>query len=160
MSLYLRKLTKKEKILVANLAQGGNTCPPEIKRRASIVYLASKGWVAPELAPQVGCHPNIARKWIKAFNRDGIRTMEPRRSSGSPYRISSKIRERIVGVALTNPLKLRLPFKGWSLSRLRKYLIRKAIVSSISRERLRQVLMENGFTYKQPDGWACEKGDL
>lgn len=157
MPLHLRNLTKKEKNLIANLLQDGNSYPHKIKRRARIIHLAAEGWIATELALQVGCHPNIARKWIKAFNNDGMEIMEAKRSPGSPSKISSRMKKKIIDAAMVDPSKLGLPFRRWSLNRLRGYLIGKSIVPSISRERLRQILMENGFAHKQANGWIQKR---
>jgi transposase len=54
---------------------------------------------------------------------------------------------------MSRPQDLGLPFTQWSLTKLRAYLIQEKVVDTISIERLRQILEEEGFSYQRSKTW-------
>ena len=72
---------------------------------------------------------------------------------GRPPRFSKEVRLDIVDTAMSRPQDLGLPFTQWSLTKLRAYLIKEEVVDSISIERLRQILKEEGFSYQRSKTW-------
>jgi hypothetical protein len=82
----------------------------------------------------------------------------PGRSPDRPRRIDEQTRERIVGVALSCPEYLGLPFMQWSLPKLRDHLIKTGVVESISLGGVRQVLPGRGISVYRTKTWkqSCD----
>jgi transposase len=74
-------------------------------------------------------------------------------TGGRPPRFSGEVRLDIVDTAMSRPQDLGLPFTQWSLTKLKAYLIKEEVVDSISIERLRQILREEGFSYQRSKTW-------
>ena len=53
----------------------------------------------------------------------------------------------------SHPQELGKPYTTWSLSHLRTYLMRTGVVGTISKERLRVILIEEGHTTQTTKGW-------
>ena len=70
----------------------------------------------------------------------------PRIGGGRPRRIDDAARQEIRGIALARPRDLGEPGTRWSLSRLRRYLIRNRIVDHVDKEHLRRILRSLGIT--------------
>jgi transposase len=87
------------------------------------------------------------RQVIREFNADGMASLRPPTGDGRPRRIDDAAREEIRAVALARPGDLGEPGTRWSLTTLRRYLVRHKIVASISKEHLRRVLQSMGLDW-------------
>jgi hypothetical protein len=67
--------------------------------------------------------------------------------------LSRPSRERIVAIAVAPPTTVGEPQTHWSLRRLKAYLERRNIVSSISIETLRCILREKNVTFQCTRTW-------
>ena len=78
---------------------------------------------------------------------------------GRPSRlISDEDREFIIATATTRPAALGRPFTHWSLRKLTEYLARNpGRRVRIGRERLRQILRENGISFQRTRTWKESK---
>ena len=73
---------------------------------------------------------------------------------GRPRRITDGDWELIVKVARKRPRSLGQPFSRWSLRKLQGYLAtKKGRKVVVSRERLRQILAEEGITFQRTKTW-------
>jgi transposase len=63
------------------------------------------------------------------------------------------MRAQIVGVIGAHPQELGEPYATWSLSTLRRYLVRTGAVPSISEEHLRRILIAEGRTTAATKTW-------
>ena len=66
------------------------------------------------------------------LNVDGMNSLRPPTGGGHPRRIDDDTREAIRAIALARPGDLGEPGTRWSLTRLRRYLIRHRVVKAIS----------------------------
>ena len=145
--LFARSLNLEERATLERLMVEENEA---IKQRALIVLLSSQGqYRVPEIAPLVGLHVDKVRKWVIRFNDQGTTGLQPtRRKPGPRGKFGPKMRAHIVDVAKTPPRELGLLRSTWTLDSLRDYLIDNGIVSEISRESLRQILLQGDVSWQ------------
>ncbi len=110
------------------------------KRRIQEILLHGQGLPATEMAQQLGVHVNTVYADLHAFGQEGLATVRTRRHRGRPATISREQVCRICQLADQSPAEVGLVCSRWTLSTLRKYLIRQRIVKHISREHLRRLL--------------------
>jgi transposase len=103
---------------------------------------------------------NQVRRVIAEFNRDGMASLRPRIGGGRPRRIDDATRDRIRDIALARPRDLGEPGTRWSLTTLRRHLIRERVVASISKEHLRRVLQSQRITAQRTRTWKWSNDPL
>ncbi len=145
--LFARSLNHEERSTLERFMVGENEA---IKQRALIVLLSSQGqYRVPEIAPMVGLHVDKVRKWVIHFNAHGIKGLQvTRRKPGPRGKFDPKLRTYIVDIARTPPRELGLLRTTWTLDSLRDYLIDNEIVDEISRESLRQILLQGSVSWQ------------
>jgi transposase len=117
------------------------------RRRAEVLVLYGAGLEAVAIAQALEIHVNTVYSDLKAFEQRGVACIYDRLRGGAPVRISETKRREILRLAETPPVEVGLPYGRWSLSKLRQYLLDQRIVSTISREYLRQVLKKGGCAF-------------
>lgn len=145
--LFARPLEIEERATLERLMEGENEV---VKQRALIVLLSSQGqYRVPEIAPLVGLHVDKVRKWVIRFNAHGMQGLQPtRRKPGPRGKFDATLRAHIVKTAETSPRDLGLLRTTWTLDALRGYLIDHGFVDEISRESLRQILLQGGVSWQ------------
>ena len=143
MALYVRKLEEEEWEELERIIQ--NMENDVSVQRLMIILLSAQGHKVQEISREVDLHPINVRKWIHRYNTHGLSGLRSGKSPGRPPVFTKAQREAIVDVASADPTSLNLPFKQWSLQRLRKYLIDDQIVDQISVETIRQILRAHGM---------------
>jgi transposase len=145
--LFARPLDHEERVTLEHLMAGDNEM---IKQRALIVLLSSQGrYRVPEIAPMVGLHVDKVRKWVIRFNSHGMKGLQPARRKPGPHgKFEPKVRARIIELARTPPRDLGLLRTSWTLDTLRDYLLDNEIVDEISRESLRQILLQGNVSWQ------------
>jgi len=131
-----------------------------LRQRAQIVLASDAGSSAPEIARVLQTDENQVRRVIAEFNADGLGSLRPPTGGGRPRRIDDAAREKIRAVALARPRDLGEPGTRWSLTTLRRYLVRQRIVSSISKEHLRRILQSMGITAQRTRTWKWSTDPL
>jgi transposase len=134
---------------------GGRSEKSIVKWRRALVVLASAGGndVA-AIARLVQTSEDRVREMIHRFNETGMRSLDPQWAGGRPRQITTTDRQLIVATAQKRPRSLGRPFSRWSIRKLRDYLAtRKGRRVRISRERLRQILAEEGITFQRTKTW-------
>jgi transposase len=124
-------------------------------RHARIVLLSRGGVANRDIAVRAGCTPQWVRKIIHRFNSGGIDaiTWYPYYCGrGGPCKFMADVTEQIAQVALSPPREL-IGMSVWSLAKLRDYLVDQKIVSSISLERLRQILRDRKVRWRHSKTW-------
>lgn len=121
--------------LEAQLAQDDPDLPTQ---RLRIIAYAAFGWSVQEISETVGLHPINVRKWIHRYERGGIDGLRSAKSPGRPVLFDAETRAKIVQLYQTDPRSLGLPFRAWSLARLKAYLMESGVVEHISIEAVRQ----------------------
>ncbi|MGX6604020.1 hypothetical protein ACWKSP_18025 [Micromonosporaceae bacterium Da 78-11] len=74
---------------------------------------------------------------------------------GTPHKISEPTRDWICVIARGDSRFLGRPFSGWSLSKLRDYLIETGRVETISIETVRRILHERGISWQTSKTWRA-----
>lgn len=108
--------------------------------RLRIIELSAQGHGVPEISRVVDIHEINVRKWIHRYEQQGIDGLRSGKSSGRPVLFDAATRAVIALVGQTNPARLGLPFRAWSITRLRAYLVDGGIVEQVSREMVRSIV--------------------
>lgn len=141
--LYVRALTKRERDFVSRLIDD-----EKFGYRGLIIALSSEGYPVSMIWRKLGVHPVNVRKWIRRFNRFGIKGIAPRKR-GRKKKLDDFTEDKIFEIALTSPSDLGLHFSTWSLRKLRAYLIRKRVVFDISHTQIMRVLKSRGLEFRK-----------
>lgn len=131
-----------------------------LRQRAQILLASDSQVAAPEIARVLQTDENQVRRVIAEFNTDGLDSLRPPTGGGHPRRIDNDTREAIRAIALARPGDLGEPGTRWSLSRLRRYLIRHRVLRSISKEHLRRLLNKMGITAQRTRTWKWSNDPL
>lgn len=152
--VQVRRITESEaKRLQRIIRRGGGSQSVVTWRRAMVVLASAQGQKVSVIARMVQTSEDRVREMIRNFNEDGMDSLHPKWSEGRPSTFTPKVRARIIRIAIQRPEKFGLPFTAWSLAKLRDYLIKRRVVKSISKERLRQLLAEEQITFQRTKSW-------
>lgn len=157
-SVFVRELSEEEAQRLRRISRQSKVFA--LRQRAQIVLASDGRSSAPEIARVLQTDENQVRRVIAEFNADGMASLRPRIGAGRPRRIDDAAREQIRAVALARPRDLGEPGTRWSLTTLRRYLVRKRIVVSISKEHLRRVLQSLGITAQRTRTWKWSNDPL
>jgi transposase len=151
MCLYVRELSMAEG---RQLQQMLRRSKDRIKvRRAQVVLASAQGSKVPAIADFLHFSEQHVRHLIQEFNRRGFPSLEAKERPGRPPKFSEEQVSLIAETALCPPDLLRLPFKRWSLEKLRAYAIKTKLVSSISLETLRSMLRVRKVRLRRTQTW-------
>jgi transposase len=157
-SVFVRELSVEEAQKLRRISRQSKVFA--LRQRAQIVLASDARSSAPEIARVLQTDENQVRRVIVEFNADGMASLRPRIGGGRPRRIDDSAREQIRAIALARPRDLGEPCTRWSLTTLRRYLVRKRIVSSISKEHLRRLLRSLGITAQRTRTWKWSNDPL
>ncbi len=119
--------------------------------RAAIVLERERGVALNVIAQRLGVHRDTVRRWLARYRRAGMAGLfHGNAGQERPRVFAAPVCDRIRQVAAAMPGDLGEPFAEWSLYKLRRYLVRAGVVTTISIERLRQILQETG---ERPASW-------
>jgi len=113
---------------------------PHQKRRAEALTLYGMGLTPSEIAAAQEVHPNTVYKDLQAFAQVGLEAVTQLCASGAPRQITENQIAQVVQLAAQSPQAVGLPYGRWSLRKLCAYLVKRRILKSLGRERLRQLL--------------------
>jgi transposase len=157
-SVFVRDLSPEEGVRLRRVSRQSKVFA--LRQRAQIILASDSRVAAPEIARVLRTDENQVRRVIAEFNADGMDSLRPPTGGGHPRRIDDATRDRIREVALARPCDLGEPATRWSLSRLRRYLIRQRVVRSISKEHLRRLLNKMGITAQRTRTWKWSNDPL
>jgi transposase len=157
-SVFVRELVPEEAVKLRRISRQSKVFA--LRQRAQIVLASDARSAAPEIARVLQTDENQVRRVIREFNADGMASLRPPTGDGRPRRIDDAAREEIRAVALARPGDLGEPGTRWSLTTLRRYLVRHKIVASISKEHLRRVLQSMGITAQRTRTWKWSSDPL
>jgi transposase len=152
-SVFVRPLRRKEQLWLRRMLRRGSELSAVTWRRATVVSMSRRRFTATEIAAALHADGDWVREVIHNFNRVGLEALIPAWGGGRPPVITDEARVRIVEVVNSRPQELGEPWSSWSLTRLRDYLLRARVVAAISKERLRVILIEEGFSTQRTKGW-------
>jgi len=147
----LRPITNREGHALLRVVR--RSSDPIARRRAAVILGAATGMTVPHIARTQMVHATYVRKIIHAFNAEGFASLGNRYGIGRPKKFDDRTRQKIVDTVCTPPYQLKQPYSVWSLPKLREYLMRKRIVSSIAIETLRRLLHEEGVSLQHTKTW-------
>jgi transposase len=147
--VFVRELSLEEG---ARLKQISKRAKYQAKRQRAMIVLASSTLMsAPEIAGLMRTDESHVRKVIHAFNEEGFSSLDPDYRGGRPKKMTPCERDRIVAVARARPDTQGVPLTRWSLSKLAPHLSERGIF--LSREALRQVLIDAGLSHQRTRSW-------
>ena len=136
----------------ARLKQVSKRAKYQAKRQRAMIVLASATMMsAPEIARLMRTDESHVRKVIHAFNEKGFTSLDPDYRGGRPKKTTPRDRDRIVAVARARPDTQGVPLTRWSLAKLAPYLA--TIGVEVSKETLRQVLIDAGLSHQRTRSW-------
>ena len=111
--------------------------------RLKIIALSDQGYEVNQIAAAAPLHPENVRRWLHRYEELGIdglrnRGRGPGCSPGRPLVFEAPLRAQMAKLYATPPLELGLPFTRWTLERMKKYLIDRGLVTSISIQTVRR----------------------
>lgn len=145
-SIYARDLTEEER---AELKLASKSTNSFTKDRARIILLSSEKLFSKPIAERVGCKERKVRDAIKAFNKNGINSIERKKAKGAKPKFTEEIKKNILLNFSKKPKEFGYVFTTWTLPRFRKHLIKTSVVESISIESVRQILNKSGAKLKK-----------
>jgi transposase len=157
-SVFVRDLTSEEGARLRQLSRRSKVFA--IRQRAQIVLASASASSAPQIAQVLQTDESQVRRVIAEFNADGMASFRPPMGGGRPRRIDDAAREEIRAIALARPRDLGEPGTRWSLTTLRRYLIRTRVVTAISKEHLRRILQSMGITAQRTRTWKWSNDPL
>lgn len=157
-SVFVRDLSEGEAVKLRRISRQSKVFA--LRQRAQIVLASASRSAAPQIAQVLQTDENQVRRVIAEFNADGMESLRPPTGGGRPRRIDDTAREEIRAVALARPRDLGEPGTRWSLATMRRYLVRKKIVKSISKEHLRRMLQLMGITAQRTRTWKWSNDPL
>lgn len=149
-SLYVRHLTEEEKVELNKAAKSNNSF---VKDRARIILLSSEKCFSKQIAEKISCEARKVREAIKRFNKDNLSCLQRGKAKGAAPKFTPEIKKIILMHFSKQPREFNYHFTTWTLPRFRKHLIEYKIVSSISIEALRQILLKAGAKLERSKRW-------
>ena len=134
----------------------GRTARDPVKlRRAIVVLMSAQGQSVPDIAHLLDCSQEYVRGVMHAFNDTGFAALNSKWSGGRPKTISEHARRQICLLARCCPRDLGLAFSTWSLSKLADHAVATGVVTSVSRESIRQILRAAGISRQAAKTWKA-----
>ena len=113
--LRLRALTEEERKTIERLVHARTTPVGKLKR-AQIIWLASQGEPAPEIAQQLGVGADMVRLRLKRFHEQGLSALEEAPRSGRPTTYTPEEVSTVIQTALSKPQEVGEDDAMWTLS--------------------------------------------
>ncbi len=154
--LRVRPLSDEEGQALSRLVKRSNDAT--VAKRAMVVLHSYQGFSPPKIASMIFWSEAWVRRVITEYNRIGRDALYPKKSPGPEPKFTPALRRVIVQFALSRPKDHG--WQGptsWSLDLLRESLVEEGVLESISRERLRQILVEESVTFQSVKTWKSSK---
>ena len=155
--LRLRDLTAEERAAIAKLAHS-RTAPARQVERARILWHASRGASAPEIAAVLHIDAETVRRRVRRFNAEGPAALEDYHRCGCPPTYGPDEVATVIASALTAPCTLGLPFASWTLDRLAAYLNEHKGIA-MKRSRIDEILRREGLRWHKQETWFGARVD-
>lgn len=155
--LRLRPLSDEEARVIRKLSRS-QTASVRLVQRARIIELASQGKTIPQIITQVGCAPNVVRKWFKRFREQGLAGLQDAPRSGAPSRYTAENKALVIATACTRPSALGLSYGSWTFERLAAYLQEQRGLQ-MKKTRIFAILRDEGLRWRKEETWFGERLD-
>ena len=142
-TLKTRKLSEEEKLFVAKFIKHSESF---VKDRARIIELSSENNSVKQICEKLKTDKKKVGQLINAFNKNGLKVFERKKSSGRPRRITKEERAKMIEWLNTHPKKLELHFNNWSRTKLSEFAKKNGI--QISPSQIGRIIEQDEIKYK------------
>jgi transposase len=139
--LFTRRLTRNERDAVYGFIDD-----KEAGYRALIIALSHEGQEVREIARKLNMHPDNVRKWIRRFNKQGLKCLHSK--AGRKPKFHRSVEKKLLRLAIMKPHKLNLPFSTWSLRKL-EYYAKKKLGVDVSYVQIGKILAKHGLRFRK-----------
>jgi transposase len=126
-----------------------STNDADVFRNATMILMTGVGRSKFDIAEDLGCSSATVDNVRKRYRERGLEGLQRRKPPGRTSRATPKYRAALRKVVETPPQSLGYGFSVWSANRLARHL-EKTTKISLSDDRLRTILAEEGFSFQRP----------
>jgi len=121
--------------------------------RGQIIELSASGKHPKEIAESLGLSVGRVREWIRRFNKERIPGLVAKKSTGRPRKFSVDVRYHVRAIISDAPSEYGIPKSRWTLADICRIAVQLGLVESISKEQVRRLFVEIGWTYTRAKKW-------
>lgn len=118
-------------------------------RNATVILMSGVGRSKFDIAEDLGCSPATVDNVRRRYRQRGLEGLQRRKPPGRVSRATPEYRAALREAVQTQPQTLGYGFSVWSANRLAKHL-EKTTRITLSDDRLRIILSEEGFSFQRP----------
>jgi len=149
-SIYAREISIDER---AKLEFATKNTRAFTRDRAKIIILSSQHLFSRQIAEKLGFDKRKIRAAIKAFNSQGLQSLQRKKAPGAIPKFTPTIKQVILMHFSKEPRSFGEAFTTWTLPRFKKHLIEYNVVENISIEQLRQIIYQAGGKLERSKRW-------
>ena len=140
--LYTQNITKEELSELQSFKKKG------VREfvRGRIIELSTSGKHPKEISESVDLSVFRVREWIRRFNKERLAGLVARKSPGRPRKFPDDVRYQVRAIISDAPSEHGIPKSRWTLADICRLSARMGIVDSISKEQVRRLFVEIGWT--------------
>jgi len=116
--------------------------------RYQAIWFSHLGKSVQEIAELLDVSEESVRNWIHIFEEEGFEGLVDDWRSGRPPKATSEYVEMLLDLVHKSPLLLGYPRTSWTLALLAEVMEERTGIS-LSRERIRQLLLKNGMRFRR-----------
>jgi len=121
----------------------------DVFRNATVILMTGVGRSKFDIAKDLGCSPATVDNVRKRYRERGLEGLHRRQPPGRTSRATPEYRAALRDAVQTPPQTLGYGLSVWSANRLAKHL-EKTTKITLSDDRLRTILAEEGFSFQRP----------
>jgi transposase len=121
--------------------------------KGRIIELSASGKHPKEISEFVGISVGRVREWIRRFNKNRVLGLVSKKSPGRPRKFPWYIRYQVRAIISDTPCEYGIPKSRWTLSDMCKTAVKLGLVANISKEQIRRLFEEIGWTYTRAKKW-------
>ena len=126
-----------------------STGDADVFRNATVILMSGVGRSKFDIAEDLGCSPATVDNVRKRYRERGLEGLHRRSPPGRTSRATPAYRAALRTAVQTPPQTLGYGFSVWSANRLAKHL-EKTTKITLSDDRLRAILAEEGYSFQRP----------
>jgi transposase len=121
--------------------------------RGRIIELSASGKHPKEISESVDLSVGRVREWIRRFNKDRTPGLIAKKSPGRPRKFPDDVRDKVRAIISDAPSEHGIPKSRWTLTDICGIAVELRLVDSISKEQVRRLFVEIGWTYTRAKKW-------
>ena len=151
--LYAQNVTKEELSELQSYKKKGAS---EFVR-GRIIELSASGKHPKEICESVGLSMGRVREWIRRFNQERLPGLVARKAPGRPRKFPEDVRYLVRAIISDAPDEYDIPKSRWTLTDICRVAVGLGLVESISKEQIRRLFVEVGWTYTRAKPTVSQK---